>query len=387
MKLLHTAQTNFIYSDYKRRNNLYNGWLLWQTMSFLVVFIVFFVTEMLATQTFVPLFVLLIGAAVAFAAVYLVVRSVRIKAAYRKSPLSDEPIVVTDFYDDRLEQKNAEGTIAVEYSLLYGIIQTHSDYFFMVTQKQAIAVAKRDCSTELSCHISMLINKRRAEEKTDGKWRIRNILSVVLGAVLAFAAALALEFAASCFNAPPYKHMLRKPVIYLYPEEQTDVTVTLDINGELTCTYPEYNGGWDITALPDGTLYDASGRKYDSLFWEAAADMEFDFSEGFCVKGEDTVEFLQWALDEQGMTQQESNDFIVYWLPYMQDNEYNVIAFQSDSYTDIAVLHITPKPDNIKRVFMAYYPSEKHVDIVEQRLDGFKRNGFTVVEWGGAVKE
>ena len=36
-----------------------------------------------------------------------------------------------------------------------------------------------------------------------------------------------------------------KPVIYLYPEEETAVTVKLDYAGALTCTYPAYGNGWD----------------------------------------------------------------------------------------------------------------------------------------------
>ena len=35
----------------------------------------------------------------------------------------------------------------------------------------------------------------------------------------------------------------RKPVIYLYPEKETEVSVNLDFSGKLTSTYPEYNGG------------------------------------------------------------------------------------------------------------------------------------------------
>lgn len=34
-----------------------------------------------------------------------------------------------------------------------------------------------------------------------------------------------------------------KPVIYLYPENETDVTVRLDYAGKLTCTYPAYKDG------------------------------------------------------------------------------------------------------------------------------------------------
>ena len=52
----------------------------------------------------------------------------------------------------------------------------------------------------------------------------------------------------------------KKPVIYLYPESTTDVTVKLDYAGEITCTYPEYKDGWKVTASPDGPLKDATGR-------------------------------------------------------------------------------------------------------------------------------
>lgn len=43
-----------------------------------------------------------------------------------------------------------------------------------------------------------------------------------------------------------------KPVIYLYPEEETAVTVKLDYAGALTCTYPAYGNGWAVTACRMG---------------------------------------------------------------------------------------------------------------------------------------
>ena len=51
-----------------------------------------------------------------------------------------------------------------------------------------------------------------------------------------------------------------KPVIYLYPREETNVDVTLDYDGRLTCTYPKYTGGWSMTARPDETLTDGAGQ-------------------------------------------------------------------------------------------------------------------------------
>lgn len=175
---------------------------------------------------------------------------------------------------------------------------------------------------------------------------------------------------------------IEKPVIYLYPERTSEITVRLDYAGELTCTYPQYDDGWTVTAEPDGTLY-SDGREYSYLFWEGSADIEYDFSRGFCVKGEDTLGFLLEVLPAIGLTPREYNDFIVYWLPRMQDNAYNLISFQSEAYTDAAALEIEPQPDSLLRVFMAYKPLNAPVEIEPQTFEAFERIGFTVVEWGG----
>ena len=177
-----------------------------------------------------------------------------------------------------------------------------------------------------------------------------------------------------------------KPIIYLYPEEPTLCSVKVTLNGELTCTYPAHGEhGWqDFTAYPDGTLIFPDGKEYYALYWEGIQHTEWDFSRGFCVRGEDTAAFLEWALAAQGLTAREANEFIMYWLPLMQDNAYNVISFQTTAYTDGALLDIEPAPDSLLRVFMAYYATDEEVDIEPQTFHGFEREGFTVVEWGGS---
>ena len=175
-----------------------------------------------------------------------------------------------------------------------------------------------------------------------------------------------------------------KPVIYLYPETETRGTVKLDLSGELTCTYPAYDGGWTVTAAPDGTLTDEHGRTYNYLYWEGEGTEAYDFSKGFCVAGSDTAAFLEDALDRLGLTRREANEFLVYWLPRMQDNPYNLIAFQQEAYTESAKLTVSPRPDSVLRVFMAWKPLARPVDVPAQILPGFERRGFTLVEWGGA---
>ena len=175
-----------------------------------------------------------------------------------------------------------------------------------------------------------------------------------------------------------------KPVIYLYPTEETDVSVTLSYDGTLTHTYPASENGWRVTARPDGTLTDASGREYYCLFWEGTGGAQYDFSRGFCVAGSDTAAFLEDALRQLGLTDKEANEFLIYWLPRMEGNAWNLIAFQSDAYTEAARLTIDPAPDTLLRVFMAWKPLTKAVDIEPQTLTAPERCGFIAVEWGGA---
>ncbi|MDO4315533.1 MAG: hypothetical protein Q4C45_07120 [Oscillospiraceae bacterium] len=176
-----------------------------------------------------------------------------------------------------------------------------------------------------------------------------------------------------------------KPVIYFYPSTETEITVSLDYGGELACVYPAMeDGAWTVTARPDGTLTDAEGQTYNYLYWEGVSDAEYDFSRGFCIPGTETAAFLEDALSQLGLTRREANEFIVYWLPRMEPNPYNLIAFQSDAYTGHARLTVIPEPDSVLRVFMAWKPLDAPVDIPAQDFPAFGRTGFTVVEWGGA---
>ncbi len=175
-----------------------------------------------------------------------------------------------------------------------------------------------------------------------------------------------------------------KPVIYLYPEVPSKVSVLLDYQGRLTCTYPTYRDGWQVTAAPDGTLTDDDGMTYNYLYWEGISTTQWDMSRGFCVKGEDTAAFLEDALAQFGLNRREANEFIVFWLPLMQENPYNIISFQFENYTESARLTVTPKPDTVIRVFMAYRSSDSYVALEPQELIAPERTGFTVVEWGGS---
>jgi hypothetical protein len=162
------------------------------------------------------------------------------------------------------------------------------------------------------------------------------------------------------------------------------------MDGDLTCAYPTYqpDTGWTVKASPDGTLTDSNGRQYEYLFWEASAPLPIDLSKGFCVKGEDTAAFLEKALSDLGLSDTEANTFIMYWLPKLESNPYNVISFQTTNYQEAFVLDVSPVPDTVIRINMAFYGTDEYVEMEPQDLASMnpsleERKGLTVVEWGG----
>lgn len=177
---------------------------------------------------------------------------------------------------------------------------------------------------------------------------------------------------------------VEKPIIYLYPQKKTQVEVELNYDGELVCTYPLYEDCWNVTAHPDGTIINSNDeREYSYLFWEGINNYEWEITKGFLVEGKNTIQFLQNKLSYLGLKPKEYNEFIIYWLPKMQDNKYNLIYFAEEEYKKMAELKITPEPESTLRIFMVYKALDNWVEIAEQELKPFERKGFTVVEWGG----
>lgn len=181
----------------------------------------------------------------------------------------------------------------------------------------------------------------------------------------------------------------RKPVIYLYPIETTEVNVQLDYHGGMEFTYPQYTaGGWDVKASPDGTL-EADGKQFNYLFWDGKMDqgkLKPDFTKGWVIESQHLTTFLENTLEQIGLNSKETADFITYWVPIMQQNEKNYIHFLlNENYNQVANIHVSPEPDQMLRVFMLWTKAENNMpDVLPQVFAPFKRNGFTLIEWGGA---
>ena len=85
-----------------------------------------------------------------------------------------------------------------------------------------------------------------------------------------------------------------------------------------------------------------------------------------------------------GLTERESEEFIVYWLPKLEKNKYNYIRFATmDEINKNMPLEINPSPDSVIRVLMTFKKLENPIDVQEQKVQTPNRTGFVAVEWGG----
>lgn len=177
-----------------------------------------------------------------------------------------------------------------------------------------------------------------------------------------------------------------KPIIYLYPTKETEISVKLLKKENITYSYPKYKDKWQVLAQPNGNLQDLStGRNLYALYYESTNTKYFKVEkDGFIVKGKDTIKFLEEKLAVLGLSEKEAEKFIIYWLPKLESNKYNYIRFATqDEINENMPIEINPNPDTIIRVLMTFKKLDNPINIREQQLKTPNRTGYTVVEWGG----
>ena len=183
-----------------------------------------------------------------------------------------------------------------------------------------------------------------------------------------------------------------KPVIYLYSEEDMVVSIYPDFKGELSCTYPEMNEQWNISLECDEIIDRNTSKTYPYLFWDGEmTNLDFnqanEKAEGELLHKSQVVDYLEKSLTAIGFNQKEKTDFITFWGPKMAKKEYSFVQLLEDDQVDekIGGLMISPEPTNLKRVYMLFKTFDKLPDIDSrpQQFSKTKRDGFTVLEWGG----
>ncbi|MBQ2604355.1 MAG: hypothetical protein II589_04905 [Clostridia bacterium] len=175
-----------------------------------------------------------------------------------------------------------------------------------------------------------------------------------------------------------------KPNIYLYPTENTDVSVQFGIPDLLTVTDPPYENGWNVTASPNGQLK-SGDTEYEYLFYESVTYPDYyELEEGFVIPTENRREVFAEILRKYGLNEKEINDFCEFWCEKLDSNKVYAMYPQGTEIIDKSMpMTVEPQFDSRMRLWFAFV--ENDVPKAEPKPQGFVRSGNTMVEWGGFI--
>ena len=109
-----------------------------------------------------------------------------------------------------------------------------------------------------------------------------------------------------------------------------------------------------------------------------------NFDEGFYVTKENAITFLEEKMDFIGYTNREVDEFIMFWLPVLENNEKSLVYFeQTEERNEECPLLFSIEPETLIRTIIHIKKVDEATSIKEQELRHYERKGFTVTEWGG----
>ncbi len=177
-----------------------------------------------------------------------------------------------------------------------------------------------------------------------------------------------------------------KPVIYLYP--QVDTTVSVQVAADITQSDPIYpQNGWTVLAHPNGQLT-YQNKIYPYLFWEGMGRGVYNShpGEGFVVAQKNLTATLYHHLKLLGLNPQESADFMEFWLPKLPTTPYVRLTWlDTADMNTLAPLSVSPRPNTAIRLFLEFGGLDQPIILKPQNLSSPPRRGFTLVEWGGLL--
>jgi hypothetical protein len=176
-------------------------------------------------------------------------------------------------------------------------------------------------------------------------------------------------------------------VIYLYPTQTTSVNVI--VGADINKSDPAYpSSGWrGVIADPDGQL-SYNGQTYNSLYWEGTGLGIYPaITSGTIVKSSQAVTTIKTQLAEQGLKPGEIADFLAFWEPKLTKTPFvRLTWFDTSQMNNLAPLSIAPQPTTLIRVFLDFQGINHMISLPPQSFQAPARQGFTVVEWGGLLR-
>ncbi len=177
-----------------------------------------------------------------------------------------------------------------------------------------------------------------------------------------------------------------KPVLYFHSDIEREFSLNVIPTNDFTFTYPSIGDGWTGKIHTDGSLT-VNNKNYPYLFWEAGQKYAFKPStNGYHLKKEQYVAFLEKKCDEFGFNSTERTDFITFWGMKMQNHEELFVQFIFDESCDqFGTLNFEEQPDVLRRVYMMISPWNSYFSpyLKDIPFETMPKANYSVLEWGG----
>lgn len=177
---------------------------------------------------------------------------------------------------------------------------------------------------------------------------------------------------------------VRKPAIYIYPDEDAyfDVRLVPNNGTVITETVPEYNSGWNVFVETSGRI----DHRHDYLFYEAELRDMPTLRGGWCLHRDRLAAELPHLLRQIGLNESETEDLLEYWLDHLTRHVYYAVYPLFDrALDDMVELHVSPSPDAVLRFWLFFIGREEPEPLPPPIVPGFSRGATTVIEWGGVL--
>ncbi len=181
-----------------------------------------------------------------------------------------------------------------------------------------------------------------------------------------------------------------KPAIYLYPKKAQSIGVKLDLDGKLTVSNPKYDStaGWNVLALPDGTIKQPLNMtEYPYLYYEADLNNVNIPKEGWVVEKSNLKDQISKLLNQIGFNGKETDDFLSYWLPRLTEKPYYFITLLPENViNEKEKLTFSSTPDTLIRTRFVFEGLDYPMSVAPlPNIPSHSRTGFTVTDWGGTL--
>ena len=176
--------------------------------------------------------------------------------------------------------------------------------------------------------------------------------------------------------------MVRKPNIYIYPNEQIGLSVKLNfpMGGQVVTSIPKYGTGWNVKVDTSGLI----NNTYSFLFYESTQPDVWQRNFGWIIQTGKLELFFRQNMTEYGFNGREIDDFIEYWIPRLNDYPiYSIYPQTKNIIENVIQLNFSKQPENVLRLFYVIKGQNKFQDkLAAPTVDAFTRKGFFVIEWG-----